>query len=211
MGRAVVGYPVRMEAPAPIATMIDRLEHEERLDSAAAVLARANDVVASGTRGEVLHGQWLGHALHPLMTDLPLGCWLASGLLDLGGGRRGRAASRRLVGIGLLFAVPTALTGVADYSHVGEQRDRRIAVVHAAGNAAVMGFYLLSWRARRAGHHWRGTGWGLAGGGLAWFTGYLGGHLSFARGTGVGPRGLPSREQSVTQESADFEPVVASG
>ncbi len=30
-----------------------------------------------------LHGTWLGHPLHPALTDLPVGAWTASALFDL--------------------------------------------------------------------------------------------------------------------------------
>jgi len=170
--------------------MIDRLEHEGRLDAVSDAIGDATKPLTSETAGEVLRGRWLGHALHPLLTDFPLGCWLASGLLDLVGGRQARAASQRLVFLGLVFVPPTALAGLADYATLRQPSTRRVGAVHAIGNTVVAGSYFLSWRSRRAGHHLRGVGLGLLGGGLAWFTGYLGGHLSFARGASVEPRGL---------------------
>ena len=30
-----------------------------------------------------LHGVWLGHALHPVLTDIPLGAWTVAFALDL--------------------------------------------------------------------------------------------------------------------------------
>ena len=65
--------------------------------------------------------------------------------------------------------------------------------MHAVGNTFVLVLYAASWRSRRRSRI-RGVMWGLAGGSLAWATGYLGGHLSFARGVGVGPRGLTSQD-----------------
>jgi hypothetical protein len=84
----------------------------------------------------------------------------------------------------------TALSGVADWSTVDNQRTKRVGLVHAIGNSVVASAYLLSWRSRRRGNHARGVVLGLVGGTLAWGTGYLGGHMSFARGVGVGERGL---------------------
>ena len=84
----------------------------------------------------------------------------------------------------------TAATGLADFKTIDEQRSRRVAAVHGVGNVAVVFLYLLSWRARRRRHWIRGVVWGLGGAGLSAATGYLGGHLSFARGVGVGARGL---------------------
>lgn len=172
-----------------IARPVLRLEDERRLDGAAAALRRVTSLVGRGPRGAALRGDWLGHALHPLLTDLPLGCWLASGLLDLGGGRH-RVASQRLIGLGLISAVPTALAGMAEYQTVeDDERAQRVGVVHGVGNMAVAALYLGSWRARRAGRYPTGVALGLAGGTVAWITGYLGGHLSLVRGAGRGRRG----------------------
>jgi hypothetical protein len=57
----------------------------------------------------------------------------------------------------------------------------------------VAALYLMSWRARRHDRYGRGRALALLGGSLAWATGYLGGHLSFARSVGTGERGLPGR------------------
>src|SRR3954469_22825290 len=32
---------------------------------------------------DALHGKWLGHALHPALTDVPIGAWTATLVLDL--------------------------------------------------------------------------------------------------------------------------------
>jgi hypothetical protein len=85
-------------------------------------------------------------------------------------------------------------SGWADWSSIEDDRSRRVGVVHAVGNVAVGALYLSSWRARRRGRHLEGKALGLTGGLLALGTGYLGGHLSFARGVGVGQRGLEGAE-----------------
>ena len=38
---------------------------------------------------DALSGTWLGHALHPLLTDLPIGTWTSAVLLDWLGGQGG--------------------------------------------------------------------------------------------------------------------------
>jgi uncharacterized membrane protein len=179
-----------MRAPERVRELVAGLEQNQGLDGVVAGLRPLAGKAAVGRRGDVLQGRWLGHAFHPLLTDLPLGCWLSANLLDLVGGRRSRPAAQRLVGLGLLAVPPTMATGLADWSAIEADGPRRVGVVHAAGNLAVGTLYLLSWRSRRRGHHLRGVAVGLAGGVLAWGTGYLGGHLSFARGIGVGQRGL---------------------
>ena len=67
---------------------------------------------------DLLSRTWLGHPLHPVLTDVVLGAWTSSFLLDLVPGRRTRTASDRLVDIGILAAVPTALAGLSDWADV---------------------------------------------------------------------------------------------
>jgi uncharacterized membrane protein len=149
-------------------------------------------VVGYGGVGNALRGDWLGHALHPVLTDLPLGCWTAAAVLDLTAWRRGRQAAQRLVGVGILLAVPTAASGLAEFATLRDRRSRRVAAVHAAGNIVALGAYVASWRARRRGHQVVGAAASMLGGLLAVGTGYLGGHLSFVRGAGHGARGRPN-------------------
>lgn len=179
-----------VSAPSWLSEAISRIEGDERIDRLAGRLAPVAHPLAEGPRGDLLRGRWLGHALHPLLTDLPLGCWLSAGFLDLFGGRSSRRAAQRLVGLGLLTVPPTVASGLADWHGVMDRRTRRVGVVHALGNGMVAVLYLRSWRSRRRGRQVRGVLWALAGGLLAWVTGYLGGHLSFGRGAGVGIRGI---------------------
>jgi uncharacterized membrane protein len=179
-----------VQAPRWMRSAVDEVESTPRLDAMVALVARGASLVDHGRRADLLRGQWLGHALHPLLTDFPLGCWIGAGLLDLLGGKAARSSAQRLVGLGLLAVPMTAGAGLADWSTISDQRTRRVGAAHAIGNGMIACAYLLSWRARRRGAHIRGIGWGLLGGAGAWVTGYLGGHLSFARGVGTGLRGL---------------------
>jgi uncharacterized membrane protein len=181
-----------VRAPAWLAEGVRRLEEDERLDAIAARVQQLARPLDAGRLGEVLRGDWLGHSLHPLLTDLPLGLWLGTGVLDAFGGKRSRPAAQRLLGLGLLLVPPTVASGVVESRRVGEPRSRRVVAAHAAGNGIVATLYLLSWRARRKGRYGRGLTLGLLGGSLAWVTGYLGGHLSFGLGVGTGTRGFSS-------------------
>lgn len=156
-----------------------RLEESTATDPVVSRLElAAYALLSSSRRRELLQGDWLGHALHPLMTDLPVGFWTSSMVLDLAGGRQMRPASQRLVGLGLASAVPTAVTGLAEWGSAG-QREQRVGVVHAAANAAATVLYAKSFGARRMGHRGRGIWLGLLGAGVATAGGYLGGHLAF--------------------------------
>jgi uncharacterized membrane protein len=180
---------VRADDPAdPFQRVIRRIERAAGLDTPARIFELGSNALNRSAAGPILRGVPIGHALHPLLSDLPLGCWLSAGLLDVLGGAGTRPARRRLVGLGLVAALPTAAAGLTEWKSLYDRSTRRTAVVHGVGNVAALLLYLLSWLRRRDGRHAAGTAWGMAGGLLAIFTGYLGGHLSFGRGVGDGER-----------------------
>lgn len=142
-------------------------------------------VVADPRRAALLQGEWLGHPLHPMLTDLPIGFWTAASVLDLIGGTAMRPAAQRMVALGVLCVPLTAAAGLADYSGFKSAHGRRVAAVHALGNASATGVYLASWLARRRGHHRVGAVLALGGATLATVAGLLGGHLVFAGDEGA--------------------------
>jgi nitrite reductase/ring-hydroxylating ferredoxin subunit/uncharacterized membrane protein len=164
--------------------LVDRLADTEALDRIGKpVAAWVGKQVGTGTVKDVLSGTWLGHPLHPMLTDLPIGSWTSAFVLDIIGGKRGRNAADMLVGIGIVTALPTAAAGLSDWSDtIGE--DRRIGTAHAIGNVAALTLYTLSWRARRRGRRGRGVLLGFMGAGAATVGGYLGGHLVYRKGVG---------------------------
>ena len=166
--------------------LVDRIASNATLDKVARPLSKkvAALVPAGAAPKDFLSGTWLGHPLHPMLTDLPIGFWTNAVVLDLLGGKRGRDAARKLVGLGVLSALPTAASGLADWSDtLGEER--RIGLIHAAGNVAAVSCYALSWCARRRGDHRKGVLLGLLGGIVATASAYLGGHLAWRRGVNV--------------------------
>ena len=172
--------------PAERPTLVDlarRLEDMTGLDGAVdALRPLAQKLVASDSQGLLL-GKPLGHALHPLLTDAPLGAWMSALALDLAGGKQARPAAQRLVGLGILAAVPTAVTGLAEWAHT-RGKDSRVGVAHAAGNTGALLLYGASYIARRRGHQGRGVTLGLAATAAASAGGYLGAHLAIARNVG---------------------------
>jgi nitrite reductase/ring-hydroxylating ferredoxin subunit len=127
-----------------------------------------------------LSGVWLGHRLHPMLTDVATSALTGATLLDiLAPGNR--AAARRLLGVGMLAALPTAAAGLNDWVDLYED-GRRIGLVHASGNTAALLCYWLSFRRRRRG---KGRLSALLGLTILVACGYLGGHLSYVLGVGV--------------------------
>jgi nitrite reductase/ring-hydroxylating ferredoxin subunit len=129
---------------------------------------------------DVLDGVWLGNPLHPALTDVPLGAWTAALVLDFAGSESADGA----LAVGILGAVPAALTGLNDWSHLKDDA-RRIGTVHALVNTAGLLLNVASLAARRGGHRSVGrllSGVAYAG---AAFSAHLGGHLSFGLGVRV--------------------------
>jgi hypothetical protein len=173
-----------VERPPTIVRCTLRLEDTTVLDVAVQALEPTiRTVFGTGTRASVLRGDWLGHAVHPLLTDLVLGAWTSASVLDLFGGTESSASAQRLVGTGLLAAGPAAWTGWAEWSAAGP-RDKRVGLVHAAINGLAIGLYVASWAARRWGRHGSGARFALAGAAVSGVGGYLGAHLSSARKLG---------------------------
>ena len=170
-----------IEQPPRIVRWTLRLEEATALDRPVHALEPTIQALfGTGTRASVLRGEWLGHAVHPLLTDVALGTWTSATLLDLFGGSDSSAAAQRLIGAGLLAAGPTAWTGWAEWSAAGS-REKRVGIVHAVTNGVAISAYAASWFARRRGRHGTGAGLALAGAAVSGVAAYLGGHLVGAR------------------------------
>jgi nitrite reductase/ring-hydroxylating ferredoxin subunit/uncharacterized membrane protein len=167
-------------------TIAEGIERLSVLDALAEPLQKAvRAAVPEQSRvKDLLSGTWLEHPLHPPLTDVVIGAWSSALLLDLLGGDRADKASERLVATGVLAAVPTAAAGLSDWAELFGGT-RRVGVVHATGNTSALLLHTLSWIARRRGRRGRGVALSALGFGLASFSAWLGGHLSFGRGVGV--------------------------
>ncbi|NBE52750.1 Rieske 2Fe-2S domain-containing protein [Streptomyces boluensis] len=165
--------------------LIRQIETMEALDG---VCRKVSGWVGRATHSakvkNALSGTWLGHQLHPVLTDVPIGAWAMASVLDVTAGRAGARAARRLVGVGLLASAPTAASGASDWSDTYGP-EQRVGIVHAVCNATASALQAASWLARRQGR--RGTGMVLSGIGLGFTlsSSYLGGHLSLVRGVGI--------------------------
>jgi uncharacterized membrane protein len=158
-----------------------QLEGATMLDRPVKALEPVVDTLfGGGTQGPALRGEWLGHAIHPVLTDVVLGTWTSASVLDLIGGADSSSSAQRLIGTGLLAAGPTAWTGWAEWSAAGP-RDKRVGMVHAVTNGAAIGVYAASWMARRRGRHGTGVRLALAGMAATGLGAYLGGHLTEGR------------------------------
>jgi nitrite reductase/ring-hydroxylating ferredoxin subunit/uncharacterized membrane protein len=137
---------------------------------------------------DVLHGTWLGHPLHPAVTDIPIGSWTATLLFDSlwltsKNSEFARAANITLM-LGLLGGSVSAATGLADWSET-DATDRRVGIAHGLLNASAMLANLISCGLRFGGRRKAGILYSSLAYTLTMFSSYLGGELSFAKGIGV--------------------------
>jgi nitrite reductase/ring-hydroxylating ferredoxin subunit/uncharacterized membrane protein len=192
-------------------TMIDTIGEQKWLDPLEDSVQKAvkDAFAAAGPAGaevkDFLHGKWLGHALHPALTDIPVGAWTGAMAFDvmdlLGSGRELRAGADALVGIGLLGAVGSALTGTADWTD-SYGRARKIGMVHGVMNVAATALYATSFFLRRNRRsRSAGVALSMVGYALASASAYLGGHLVLGEEMGV--------DHTATADSGHPEEFVA--
>ncbi len=168
-----------------IVRLTRRLEEATALDGPVrAVEGPVTAAFGTGRTGSLLRGDWLGHAVHPILTDLVLGTWTSATVLDVVGGKDAATSAQRLVGTGLLAVGPTAWTGWAEWTATGP-RDKRVGLVHAATNGVAISVYAASWLARRQGRHDAGARLALVGAAVSGVGAYLGGHLAIGRSVGT--------------------------
>jgi nitrite reductase/ring-hydroxylating ferredoxin subunit/uncharacterized membrane protein len=160
------------------------IEEASFLDPVAEIIATKTAKLYPGKVKDVVSGTWLGHPVHPLLTDLPIGFWTGSLIIDLLGGRKGRKAADKLVLAGILAAAPTAYTGWSDWADC-RGKEMRVGAVHALSNIAAVLFFSRSYLARKKGERARGLRLSLLGAGTLGVGGYLGGHLAYRLGVGV--------------------------
>jgi len=133
---------------------------------------------------DLLHGTWLGHPVHPMITDVPIGALILATVLDVVGQPVGATWA---IGVGLLGMLGAALAGYADYTDL-EGAGKRIGSLHSTSMLVALVLYLVSLGARLG---W----WPFFAGGAEWTAGlgllfvivggYLGGELVFDLGAQV--------------------------
>jgi uncharacterized membrane protein len=180
------------------AGLVERLASARALDRIADPLRELVERVPDPARS-VLRGDWLGHPLHPMLTDLPIGFWTTSWLLDLTVPRRAARTSTAMVGVGVAAAVPTIAAGLADWPELSRER-RRVGLAHLGLNLLATAAYASSFAARVGGRRGRGIALGMLGAGLATASGYLGGHLAFGSDGGASAEADPARDPEPVED-----------
>ena len=199
-------------------TRVDQLDWLRRLnDWLTGALGPVRERYQDNLVLELLHGgRWVGHPLHPALSDLPIGLWTSATLLDAAdrspAPRPGLDAAGLLSAAGTLSAGATALTGLSDWT-VSNDQDRRIGLFHGLLNTAALGLQGASLAARMTGHRSSARALGAAGLAVTAGAAYFGGHLVFTKGVMVNRVGWatgPRRWVRALEESElpDDSPVA---
>lgn len=200
-------------------TTLASIENFNGIDAIANPLAEA--VHESLERVEplktALNGAWLGHPLHPVLTDIPVGAWTAALVMDASAGSDARdgygKATETAIAVGLAGAVGSAITGLTDWSDT-DGGSRRLGLVHGLINLTATSFYVASLLARRRGQQTAGRSYSTVGYALMLAGAYLGGSLVFKNQIGVDRAAnveLPKAFTRVTRfdELMDSKPTAA--
>ena len=101
-----------------------------------------------------LNGTWMGHPLHVILTDVPIGAWTAAEVFDVlevasGSDGCGKAADTSIA-IGIFGALGAALTGATDWQDA-DAPARRIGMIHGLLNLGGAALFTTSWFMRKRG------------------------------------------------------------
>ena len=174
--------------------LIKTVEQQEVLDQLSAKIQPlvSNAFESAGPAGRevknFLHGTWLGHPLHPALTDIPLGAWTAALALDamesISGRKELGAGADAAIAVGLVGAAGSAVTGLTDWSEING-RARKVGLLHGLLNVGATALYATSLVLRRKDMRGAGRGFAMLGYAVSSTAAYLGGHLVFSEQIGV--------------------------
>jgi nitrite reductase/ring-hydroxylating ferredoxin subunit len=182
--------------------ILDRVSDATALDKVIEPARRAVHGALPRGLKDVLQGTWLGHPLHPVLVQVPVGSWLSAGLLDLIPPLR--PAATVLIGTGVAAAVPASLAGAADWSEQ-EAGVRRLGALHAVANTTALGLYVGSLVARGKGRGGLGRVLSYTALGIATGSASIGGHMSYAQSSGASHAATAAR--ALTTDWIDLGPL----
>lgn len=153
-----------------------------------------------------LHGTWLGHPLHPVLTDIPIGAWTTAAVLDgmeILNRKQYKPQADAAIAIGLLGAAGAAITGLTDWTGTTKKK-RKLGLMHGLLNVTATALYATSYALRKQKSS-RKSAIGLAflGYGVAGAAAYLGGHLVYKQQIGV------DHTATATPYPQEYTPVLA--
>ena len=167
-----------------------------------------------GTRvRNVLDGVWFEAPLHPALSDVPVGSWTATMMLDtvdlLSGSKAARTAADGALAAGVVGGFIAAVVGTSDWRYL-TGGSRRMGIAHGLVNGGGLALNVASLALRATGRRNAGRVAFLAGYSLNGVGAHLGGELAYHYGLrvdrnafeGSGPDDFtPVLEESELQDS----------
>ena len=194
--------------------LIKTVERQEALDRLSdkiqplVVDAFKSSGLAGRKAKNLLHGTWLGHPLHPALTDVPHGAWTAALTLDametISGRKELGAGADAAIAVGLVGAAGAAVTGLTDWSETNG-RARKVGLLHGLLNVGATALYATSLVLRRKDMRSAGRGFAMLGYAVSSTAAYLGGHLVFSEQIGVNHAGAQEMPKEFVPVLADAE------
>lgn len=179
------GHPAALDtASACWLKALDRLERTTVADPVIGLLQRGIRSLPLGGMRDLLRGRPLGHPVHPVLVQVPIGCWLSAAVLDVVPGAQ-RAATT-LTAVGLAGVAPAAVAGWVDWADLPPQQ-ARVGLAHAVSNVAAVACYATSLTARLRGRSTKGRMWSWGGLTAVAVSGALGGHVAYRQAVGAHP------------------------
>jgi hypothetical protein len=113
--------PASRAARTSTTAFMERLERSETLGRAADEMAKpVGALLGDGPVSDALRGRPLGHALHPVLAQVPIGAVLSAAVLDVVQGRSAQSQSRLLMGVAWVSLAPAALS-LGRHPHSGNR------------------------------------------------------------------------------------------
>ena len=157
---------------------------------------------------DFVNGTWLGHPLHPVLTDVVIGGATLIAVFDLVTLFLGATGleTASLVGVGLvaLSALGATATGLTEFKDTHTGNERNVVVLHGLINIIATSAYIASFFVRLGGSTDLGIWLSLAGVLILLVGGYIGGHIVFKYGYTVNRNAFAKG-----QRAKEWTPVIA--
>ncbi|MEW1603607.1 MULTISPECIES: hypothetical protein [unclassified Streptomyces] len=105
--------------------LLDHLERDPRADAVIDAAGRGARALPPGRGRDALHGRRLGHPVHPLRVQVPVGSRRSAALLDPRPGRSREAEVLVGVGLAAVPAAPAGWVGRAEHTDNNRETERR--------------------------------------------------------------------------------------
>ncbi|MGW3818785.1 DUF2231 domain-containing protein [Streptomyces sp. NPDC005046] len=153
-------------------------------DPAIRILQRGIRSLPLGRARDLLRGRPLGHPVHPVLVQVPIGCWLSAAVVDAV--PAGQRAATTLTAVGLAGVAPAAISGWVDWADLPPEQ-ARVGLAHAVANVAAVAFFTASLTARLRHRSAKARLWSLGGLAVVGVSGALGGHVAYRQAVGAHP------------------------